>query len=450
MLNVQALDSYSTLAPLAAGYIREDSVTANDNFKIPETELDENVQRSLAMAMDETRYIIAGHCIDGTGAGSRKNVFLAMNRGLITAIGPAADLPCHDQTAVTDLSHCTLVPALVDCSVSLSRSPSVDTRMQANAEAAGSGQRATLIDRHISYCHGHGVLGLADCDDSHNQVQQRKTMVAQEYGMVIRTSGSLRLNRDDHTRSDHPDFIKIVSASDMGTDARPEPRLSDEDLCQILGQRGNAKKVVVANGSQAVAQALAAGCDAIEQGYLMGEENLRIMAAKNVLWIPSVILAKNGVAGSGSDGGVFCRFSLGYAATGKPDPAAKAFWQKMLVDQLTQLEQARAMGVTTAIGTGAGSTGILHGESVVEEMKLFIKAGYSLGETIRCASVNGAHFFGMKEFGPLTVGQPATFLVTRGTPNQLPRKLLYLEGITINGAPSPAYRKNPVKVVWKK
>jgi len=30
---------------------------------------------------------------------------------------------------------------------------------------------------------------------------------------------------------------------------------------------------------------------------------------------------------------------------------------------------------------------------------------------------------------------------------QLPRKLSYLEGIYIDGMPSPAYRKNPVKVV---
>lgn len=402
------------------------------------------------MAMDETRYIIAGHCIDGSGSKSLKNVFLAMKRGIITAIGPAADLPCQDQAAITDLSHCTLVPALIDCSVALSRSPSVGGKMQADFEAADSGQRATLIDRHISYCHGHGVLGLADCDDAYSQVQQRKAMTAPEYGMVIRTSGPLCLSLHDSPRSDIPDFIKIISASDLGPDGHPEPRMSDAELCRLLGQHRKVKKVVVANGPQAVAQALAAGCDAIEQGYQMGEDNIRTMAAKKVLWIPSVIRAKNGVAGSGSDGGVFCRFSLGYAATGKPDPTAKAFWQKMLGDQLAQLGHARAMGVSTAIGTGAGSTGILHGESVVEEMKLFIKAGYSLEETIRCASVNGAHFFDMKEFGPLTVGQPATFLVTRGTPNQLPRKLLYLEGITINGAPSPAYRKNPVKVVWKK
>ncbi len=117
----------------------------------------------------------------------------------------------------------------------------------------------------------------------------------------------------------------------------------------------------------------------------------------------------------------------------------------MLAEQLAQLGLARKLGVTTAVGTGAGSVGILHGESMVEEMKLFIKAGYSLGETIRCASENGAKFFGMEKLGKLTVGGQATFLVARGTAQQLPRKLSYLEGIYIAGAPSVSYRKNPVK-----
>ena len=99
--------------------------------------------------------------------------------------------------------------------------------------------------------------------------------------------------------------------------------------------------------------------------------------------------------------------------------------------------------MATAVGTGAGSAGILHGESVVEEIKLFIKAGYSLAEAIGCASEQGTRFFGVAQIGALIVGGPATFLLTRGTPHQLPRKLAYLEGVYVNGAPSNSYRKTP-------
>jgi len=166
-----------------------------------------------------------------------------------------------------------------------------------------------------------------------------------------------------------------------------------------------------------------------------------------VLWIPSVLRAKNALDGAGSGGDVCCRFSQRYVAPGKAAPGAEAFWKKMLTEHLTQLRFARKLGVKTAVGSGAGSVGILHGESMVEEMKLFIKAGYSLEETIRCASENGARFFGMEKLGTLAVGRKATFLIARGTVQQLPRKLFYLEGIYVDGLPSSTYRKNPVKTV---
>ena len=172
-------------------------------------------------------------------------------------------------------------------------------------------------------------------------------------------------------------------------------RVEAAELCRLLAQPGYGKKVVVANGPQAVAEALTAGCDAIEQGYAMGEENLRTMAERQVLWIPSLLRAKNGLDGSASGGDVCCRFSLRFVAPGKPIPGAEAYWKPLFSGQLAQLRLARSLGVPTAIGTGAGGTGILHGESMVEEMKLFLKAGYSLEETLHCASEVGAGFFGM-------------------------------------------------------
>ena len=137
-----------------------------------------------------------------------------------------------------------------------------------------------------------------------------------------------------------------------------------KSLGRILQHRGDRKAVVVANGPQQVGEALAAGCDAIEQGYGMGEDNLRKMAEKDVLWIPSVLRAKNGLDGASSGGEVACRFSTRYVAPGKPVPGAEDFWRKMLAGQLGQLRLARKFGVKTAVGTGAGSVGILHGESM--------------------------------------------------------------------------------------
>lgn len=370
--------------------------------------------------MDETQFIVAGNFIDGSGDGVRRNVLLTIKDGVITAIGAAADLP-HRGAAATDLSHCTILPALVDGSVSLARSPSVDWRGES---APAEGDLAALVARHIRYCHIHGVLGVAAGDDPPAPVTREQQEPAQEGLIEIRAAGH--------------DFLRIAYSPDIEAETTPSLR-----PVRMLRQRSGQKVVAVANGRQAVAAALAAGCDAIEQGYAMGEENLRKMAAAKVLWIPSLLRAKNALDGSRAGGDVCCRFSQRYAAPGKPLPGAEALWRQTLTAQLAQLRLAREMGVLTAVGTGAGSGGILHGESVVEEMKLFIKAGYPLVETIRCASTNGAGFFGIEKLGPLTVGGPATFLIARGTVPQLPRKLSYLEGIYIAGAPSGEYRKNP-------
>lgn len=381
--------------------------------------------------MGKTRFIVAGRFVDGSGGDVRRNVFLAVKDTIITAICTVADLPQNEGAAIDDFSHCTIVPPLVDCSVSLARSPSVDRRMRLADEEAGFAKKAAMLDRHIRDCHAHGVLGMADNDDISDLVKRYQEGMAQRSIIDIRSSGH--------------DFLKLGYSGNIEYEEAPHPRLTLEDLWSILQHRGGKKAVVVVNGPQQVEEALEAGCDAIEQGYAMGEDNLRKMAEKDVLWIPSVLRAKNALDGASSGGSVCCRFSTRYVAPGKPVPGVEDFWKKMLAEQLTQLRFAKKIGVTTAVGTGAGSVGILHGESMVEEMKLFIKAGYSLEETIRCASENGARFFGMEKLGTLTVGRKAAFLIARGSVKQLPRKLSYLEGIYVDGLPSTTYHKNPVK-----
>ncbi len=393
--------------------------------------------------MDETRFIVAGSFIDGSGADVRKNVFLAVKNGIITDIGPVSSLPRSDVAAIDDFAHCIILPSLVDCSVYLSRSPSVDRRVQLSSEDSGFMNKAAMLERHIRYCHAHGVQGVANSDDITDLLQHFKERMGKKSIIDIRTSGRFCQRQQDYTLSNSVggDFLKIDYSGNIEDEESPHPLLNHEDLCSILQHRGRKKAVVVANGRQQVKEALEAGCDAIEQGFSMGDDNIRKMAKKNVLWIPSVLRAKNALDSAGSGGDVCCRFSQRYVAPGKPIPGAEDYWKKMLAEQLTQLQFARKSGVTTAVGTGAGSVGILHGESMVEEMKLFIKAGYSLEETIKCGSDNGAKFYGMDNLGALTIGRKATFLIARGTVQQLPRKLSYLEGIYVDGAPSIRYSK---------
>ena len=94
--------------------------------------------------MGETRFIVAGTFIDGSGVDVRRNALLTVKDTIITAIDSAANLPRINGAAIDDFSHCTILPALVDCSVSLSRSPSVDKRVRLSAEKAGNSREETI------------------------------------------------------------------------------------------------------------------------------------------------------------------------------------------------------------------------------------------------------------------------------------------------------------------
>ena len=120
--------------------------------------------RKETKGMDGTRFIVAGSFIDGSGAPVRRNVFLKVTDTIISAIGSATDLSGHDGAAIDDFSHCTILPPLVDCSLSLSRSPSVDSSVRFSSAEGGLAEKAAMVARHIRDCHAHGVLGVADSD----------------------------------------------------------------------------------------------------------------------------------------------------------------------------------------------------------------------------------------------------------------------------------------------
>ena len=189
--------------------------------------------------MGATRYIVAGSFIDGSGGAVRRDVFLQITDTIITAIGSAADLPRHDGEAIDDFSHCIIVPPLVDCSVSLSRSPSVDSRVRLAAEEAGLTEKSAMLERHIRYCHAYGVLGVADSDDLSGLVAQYRERTAPGSSIDIRTSGPLCRSSQNcaATNPVSTDFLKIGYSPNIEDQEAPSPRLTQEELGRILQHR---------------------------------------------------------------------------------------------------------------------------------------------------------------------------------------------------------------------
>lgn len=403
--------------------------------------------------MSSATFVLAGWLIDGSGGPIQEKVLLKIVDGRFAAIEPYRPGHGPDPSSITDLSHCTVLPPLVDSHVHLFMSGATDKTTREQQMIAGYEELRPVIARHLHYLFSHGVLAVRDGGDRGGFALRYGQEEKMHPGVIVKTADRAWHNKGRYGAligrapgdgeslaeaygrdGDAGDQVKLVnsglnSLKVFGRETAPQfSRQEIAGLVEAAARQGR-KVMVHANGEEPVRLAVEAGCHSIEHGFFMGRDNLQRMADKGVVWVPTVFTMK------------------AYAANiGHADPHAnRQVIEKNLNHQLAQLALARELGVTVALGTDSGSLGVIHGESLVEEMKLFLKAGYSLAETVRCATGNGARLLGLDDFGLLAAGRAATFLVARGGPLQLPRKLFYLEGIYCGGEPSLLYRKNPVK-----
>jgi len=405
----------------------------------------------------DTRYILAGSLLDGTGRPAQKHVCLTIADGRIAAIEKYTQDFGADPSHFTDLSHCTLLPPLVDGHIHLSMSGTIDKGAREHQLTAGFKELCPVIARHLRDLFNHGVLAIRDAGDRGDFALRYRESEEMPEGIVLKAAGRAwhgpgrygsligrtmkgaeSLVEAFSNDAGRGEIVKLVNSGlnsllSYGKETKPQFTLEEiAGLVRAAAKLGR-KVMVHANGREPVRLAVEAGCHSIEHGFFMARDNLALMADKGIFWVPTAITMK-----------AYAN-NLHYTRS----QADARVVERTLNHQLGQLATARELGVQVALGTDAGSLGVLHGESVVEEMKLFMRAGYSLEETIQCATGNGARLLGLEGVGQLIEGEAATFLVARGTPAQLPRKLSYLEDIYIAGKPSTLYRKNPVKHVTK-
>lgn len=401
--------------------------------------------------MCATSYLLAGWLIDGSGGPIQEKVLLKIVDGRFAAIEKYAPGDGLDLAQITDLSHCTILPPLVDSHVHLFMSGTTDKTTRERQLVADYEELRPVIARHLHDLFSHGVLAVRDGGDKGGYALTYRQTKAMHPEVILKVVGRAWhregryggligrfLGAGEHLGEaygqdkDAVDQVKLVnsgfnSLKIFGVETEPQFSMAEINEVVKAAEKFGRKVMVHANGKEPVRRAVMAGCHSIEHGFFMGRENLELMAEKGTFWVPTVFTMK--------------AFAANFAHVGSH--ADLQVIEKNLHHQLGQLTLARKLGVNIALGTDAGSLGVLHGESMVEEMKLLQKAGYNLAEMIRCATSNGARLLDLDDFGLLVKGKAATFLVARGGPPLLPRKLSYLEGIYLNGQPSTLYRKNP-------
>lgn len=144
---------------------------------------------------------------------------------------------------------------------------------------------------------------------------------------------------------------------------------------------------------------------ATRHGFFMGVANLERLAASTTSWVPTAVTMK------------------GYSEHSDAGSIENEISRRNLDHQLEQLAQAHALGVNVAVGTDAGTIGVHHGRALKEEIALLLEAGFSLAESVRCATLNGARLLALSDQGELAVGRRATLVALNGGPDAFPENM---------------------------
>jgi imidazolonepropionase-like amidohydrolase len=389
----------------------------------------------------------AGWLIDGSGAPARRDCRIVVaDRHIQCVISPGESLPAG--APVEDLTDCTVLPALIDSHVHLVMSGSMDYSIRKRQLENAYAERLETIARHLTQHLASGVVAVREGGDHNGDVLryaaqrphpslERVTIAAPgrarhakgRYGKLIGIpvdAGTPLLESitRSRTRRDHLKLVNsgLNSLTQFGVETKPQ--FDADELKQTIAaatQQG-IPTMVHANGHLPVQLAVEAGCASIEHGFFMGHANMQRMADRGTVWVPTAVTMK--------------AYEDYLKRQGhRSDPSFAEVSRRNLDHQIEQIRLARDMGVILAVGTDAGSPGVHHGSAVKAEIELFIAAGFSVEEAIRCASRNGARLMGMDDRGEIRSGMRADFIAVRTPPEKAVAALHRIVCFVIAGTP---------------
>lgn len=396
------------------------------------------------MIIQANRNIRIGWLIDGTGNPIQKDMVIRITNGLIDEIVPYQS---HMMTGDLweDLSNCTIIPPLIDAHVHLFMSGTTDQNIRKHQLDAEFENICPIIETHIRDHLSYGVVAVRDGGDKKGHtLRYKKTCLNHNtlpitikaagkawhkpgrYGTIIGQTpfNGCSLAKSILINSENGDHIKIVNSGInsllcFGKETSPQFDVEELQSAVRVAKQLGLKTMIHANGKEPVRAAIEAGCDSIEHGFLMGTENLKKMAERQIYWVPTACTMK------------------AYSECIPQQDTRSGIAKKYLDHQIEQLFQAKKFGVPVLVGTDAGSMGVFHGSGMIDEFNLFLEAGFSIQEAIRWASIESKKLLGIDRIGELTRHHPASFIALKGSPDTFPESMsqiqcMYIDGIPIN------------------
>ena len=201
------------------------------------------------------------------------------------------------------------------------------------------------------------------------------------------------------------DLIKVMtSGRTFRQSSSPDAYALDlEDTKIVVREAHNQNKKVSAHahGKKGVKIALQAGCDSLEHGTVLDDEDIEFMMKNNVFLVPTLSYGKH----------------IEMLESKCPLPAWSI--QKALRSRekrLNSFSKALKHGVKVAMGTDAGMPFVNHGENIFELLAM-IEAGMTNKQAIYAMTSWAAELIGIADkTGSITPGKWADLVITNANP----------------------------------
>lgn len=195
------------------------------------------------------------------------------------------------------------------------------------------------------------------------------------------------------------DWIKVYS--DRSYKLRPDGVLDDvptftvDELKAITDEAHRERHKVASHATavNGVHNSVLAGVDTIEHGDYIAEEDLAVMKAKGIYYVPTPFVGEYVAEGRGGE------------------------WPKMVAVNEETIRRAMKAGVKIAFGTDIG--GFSWDITPAMQFKIFVKCGMTPRQALMTSTITAAELMGMQnEIGTLEPNKFADIVVVDGNPLQ--------------------------------